>query len=53
MLDTSVPLGTFDSPDIGTGKTVTITGLALSGTDAGNYTLVAADHDRRHHPRHI
>ena len=37
MLDTSGATGTFDSPDIGTGKTVTITGLTLSGTDAGNY----------------
>ena len=39
-LDTSGIMGTFDSPDIGTGKTVTISGLTLSGADAGNYMLV-------------
>lgn len=26
--------------DVGTGKTVTITGLSLTGADSGNYTLV-------------
>jgi filamentous hemagglutinin family protein len=30
---------TFDTADIGTGKPVTGTGLALAGTDAGNYTV--------------
>lgn len=29
----------YDSKGAGTGKTVTATGLALAGTDAGNYTL--------------
>jgi hypothetical protein len=29
----------FDTKDIGTGKTVTATGLGLSGADAGNYTV--------------
>ncbi|MDD5099028.1 MAG: YDG domain-containing protein, partial [Candidatus Colwellbacteria bacterium] len=38
-LDTSSAVGTFDTPDVGTGKTVTVSGLALSGTDSGNYTL--------------
>src|SRR5581483_1078809 len=38
-LDTSAATGTFDSPDAGTGKTVTVAGLALSGADAGNYVL--------------
>ena len=38
-LDTSGAIGTFDSPDIGTGKTVTIAGLVLSGADAPNYVL--------------
>jgi hypothetical protein len=32
-------VGTFDTPDVGTGKTVFITGLTLNGADAGNYTL--------------
>ena len=31
--------GTFNNKNAGTAKTVTIAGLALSGTDAGNYTL--------------
>ena len=31
----------FDTPYLGTGKTVTFSGYALGGTDAGNYTLVA------------
>src|SRR5205823_4496069 len=30
---------TFDTKDIGTGKTVTLTGATLSGADAGNYLL--------------
>ena len=30
---------TFDDANVGTGKTVTATGLALGGADAGNYTL--------------
>jgi len=32
---------TFLDKHAGTGKTVTVTGLALSGTDAGNYTLAS------------
>ena len=32
-------IGTFDTPDMGTGKTVFITGLTLTGTDSRNYTL--------------
>lgn len=31
--------GTFDTKNVGNGKTVTISGLALSGEDAANYTL--------------
>ena len=31
----------FDSAAVGTGKTVTVTGLALSGAAAGNYALSA------------
>ena len=31
--------GTYDNADVGTGKTVTVTGLAISGADAANYTL--------------
>jgi filamentous hemagglutinin family protein len=31
--------GTFGNKNVGTGKTVSITGLTLGGADAGNYTL--------------
>ncbi|HEY5106943.1 MAG TPA: YDG domain-containing protein [Caulobacteraceae bacterium] len=37
--------GTYDSKNAGTGKTVSVGGLALSGTDAGNYTVDAAASD--------
>jgi hypothetical protein len=30
---------TFDTKNVGTGKTVTVAGLSISGTDAGNYNL--------------
>jgi hypothetical protein len=38
-LDTSSATGAFDDKNFGTAKTVTVSGLALSGTNAGNYTL--------------
>jgi len=31
--------GTFDTKNVGTGKTVTVSGGSLSGTDAGNYQI--------------
>jgi filamentous hemagglutinin family protein len=34
--------GTFNSPDVGTGKTVTITGLTLVNDGGGNYELATA-----------
>ncbi|MCA0176127.1 MAG: YDG domain-containing protein [Proteobacteria bacterium] len=34
--------GAFADKNVGTGKTVAITGLSLGGTDAGNYTLTDA-----------
>jgi filamentous hemagglutinin family protein len=33
--------GTFDSKNVGSGKTVTINGNSLGGADAGNYNLVS------------
>jgi trimeric autotransporter adhesin len=33
---------TFDTEDVGSGKTVTATGLTLNGADAGNYTVNAS-----------
>src|SRR5207247_2520955 len=33
--------GLYDTKDVGTAKTVTVTGLALTGADAGNYALAA------------
>src|SRR4030065_271350 len=38
-LETGSAVGTFDSKDAGSGKVVTISGLSLSGSDAGNYSL--------------
>ena len=32
---------TFDSPDVGSGKTITASGITLTGADAGNYDLTA------------
>ena len=34
--------GTFADANVGTGKAVTISGLTLEGTDAGNYVLAAS-----------
>lgn len=34
--------GTFDTKDVGTGKTVVISGLSLGGTHAGNYELASS-----------
>jgi trimeric autotransporter adhesin len=33
---------TFNNKNIGTGKTVTVSGITLTGADAGNYTLTTA-----------
>ncbi|WP_343587055.1 YDG domain-containing protein, partial [Herbaspirillum sp.] len=33
-------VGTFANKNVGNGKTVTVSGYTLSGTDAGNYTIV-------------
>lgn len=35
------PTGNFDTSDVGTAKTVTITGFSLTGADSGNYFLAA------------
>lgn len=35
--------GNFDNKHVGVDKAVTLSGLSLSGTDAGNYTLVLED----------
>ncbi len=35
-LDVSLATSTFDTKDVGTGKTVTVAGLTLSGADARN-----------------
>jgi len=40
MLVTTGATGTFSSKNVGTGLTVTIQGLTLSGRAAGNYTLI-------------
>src|SRR6185369_8921275 len=33
--------GTYDDKNVGTGKTVSVSGLSISGSDSGNYTLSA------------
>ena len=38
-LDTTNLAGTFATKNVGTGQVVTVTGLALAGTDASNYVL--------------
>ena len=38
-LDTTNMTGTFDNADADSNKTVTITGISLTGADAGNYKL--------------
>ena len=38
-LNTGSAAGAFADANVGTGKTVTVSGLALAGPDAGNYTL--------------
>jgi hypothetical protein len=38
-LDASAYTATFASPDVGNGTAVTVSGLGLSGAQAGNYTL--------------
>jgi len=37
----SAPTGTFADKNAGTAKAINVTGLALSGTDVGNYTVTA------------
>ena len=38
---------TFGDKDVGNGKTVTLTGAALTGADAGNYSADLGRHDAR------
>ena len=38
-LDTTGATGAFTDAEVGTGKMVLVSGLTLSGADAGNYTL--------------
>ena len=40
-LDTAGAVGTFADAQVGTAKTVSVTGLSISGADASNYGLVA------------
>ncbi|WP_163347978.1 YDG domain-containing protein, partial [Enterobacter hormaechei] len=40
-LTVATSTGNFSDKNVGTGKTVNITGLTLGGTDAGNYTLAS------------
>jgi len=38
-IDDDAVLAAFDTKDVGTAKPVTVSGLALTGADAGNYTV--------------
>ena len=40
VLDTTAAAGTFANKNVGAGKPVNVTGITISGADAGNYTLV-------------
>jgi hypothetical protein len=40
-LDTSAKVGTFADKNVGPSKQVTVTGLAIIGTDSGDYSLTA------------
>jgi hypothetical protein len=40
VLAVGAATGNFDTPGVGNGKPVSITGITLSGTDAGNYVLL-------------
>jgi filamentous hemagglutinin family protein len=40
-LNAASAVGAFSDKNVGTGKSVTVSGLALAGTDAGNYTVSA------------
>ncbi len=41
LMDTSAAVANFNNKNVGTAKAVTVSGLSLSGTDSGNYTLTA------------
>jgi len=42
VVSCSTGTAAFDTASVGTGKTVTVTGLTLSGAAAGNYTLASS-----------
>ncbi len=41
VLSLSDTSATFDDKNVGTGKTVSVSGIGVGGTDAGNYTLAS------------
>ena len=41
VVTVSFAAANFSDPNVGTNKTVTVTGISISGTDAGNYTLAS------------
>ena len=44
-LDVSSATGTFDTALVGNGKPVHVSGLAIAGSDAGNYVLTSGEAD--------
>ena len=47
-LVTAGATGTFADKNVGTGKTVTMAGLSITGIDAANYTLTQPSHNGEH-----
>lgn len=43
-VDTTAAAATFDNPSVGNGKQVSVTGLALGGTDRANYILAGSSY---------
>src|SRR5207248_7114269 len=41
VVTTAYTTATFADKNVGTGKTVSVSGITISGTDAGNYSLTA------------
>ena len=49
ILMSPAPPGTFASQDVGTGIMVTVTGLTISGAQAGRLHADPTGHDSQHH----
>ena len=50
-LTTSYTTASFANKNVGTAKTVSVSGISVTGIDAGNYTLQLHRHRHRQHHR--